>query len=301
MNMRKKENILIQQRISTTIAVIGFLVTFTNIIRNLYFREKDFFNLILDDPSISLVFLFSLILLLSRKSTKAAVQYLQILIFLANAALSLIDEYDAFHGMGFIILTLLLAYRYDMLKNHTKIKLISLAVFTLFFLEFSIHLSGYDQIGSSLNMILFLIFFLSIIYLIYMSEINHLLKIEKSYYKRISSMEEEKIKLIEEISNHRNEINEKEKQLSGLEERISEIGFSTKPLDLKEDYLITAREEDVIREFCNNPQLKTKEIASNLNMGLGTVKHHFNNIFKKMGVRSRSELLYKCKWNFQSE
>ncbi|MBF9016376.1 response regulator transcription factor [Oceanispirochaeta sp. M2] len=114
-------------------------------------------------------------------------------------------------------------------------------------------------------------------------------------------MEEEKIKLIEEISNHRNEINEKEKQLSGLEERISEIGFSTKPLDLKEDYLITAREEDVIREFCNNPQLKTKEIASNLNMGLGTVKHHFNNIFKKMGVRSRSELLYKCKWNFQSE
>jgi len=297
--MRENENIKIQMRISSTVALIGILVTAINIIRNVYIRGNASFEIIFKDPSISLVFIFSVLFFLTRKIRSSAIQILQIIVFLANAALAILDGYDKFHGIGFIILTLLLAYRYGMLEKYTRIKMILLGVFTLFFLELSIHLSGNDHAGSGLDIILYLIFFLSIIYLIYMNEINRLLRNERVFHKTISDLETEKNKLMVEVKNHKLEILDKETRIHNLIIQISNLNSTGEPLKLKEDFNITQREEDVIREFCLNPHLTTKDLALNLNMSLGTIKQHFNSIFRKLKVRSRSDLLNKCKWNFQ--
>jgi len=299
--MKNEENLKIQIRVSNTIAGIGFFVVAANILRFHFLLNKDFMDILLHETEIPLVFVFSLIMFLSRKSKRKYVQYLQLIVFLANAALALLDEYDAFHGMGFIILTILLAYRYGMLEKYTRIKLIFIAVFTLFFLEFSIRNTEDNLIGSSLFIILYLVFFLSLIYLIYKSEINHLLNFEKVYHETVTSMEYEKSILLKEIEGHAEEIQKKESRISELEVEILKSEYSGQPINLKEDYSITNREEDVIREFCLNPHLTTKELASHMNMSLGTIKQHFNSIFRKLKVRSRSELLDKCKWNFRQE
>lgn len=291
-------NLKIQSRLSTTISAVGFAVVLVNIVRNLYFRGKSFSDTVLFDPSVLFVFIFALVLFLTRKMKSPVIQYLQILIFLANAALALLDEYDAFHGIGFLILTLLLAYRYDMLKRYVRLKLLFLAVFTIFFLELSIHFEGENQIGSSLNIVIYLVFFLSIIYLIYSSEINRILRHEKIFNRTISSMEAEKQKLLEEIEDHTSEIHKRELRIQEMEEYISAAELKGDPINLKE-FNITQREEDVIREFCTNPHLTTKDLATNLNMSLGTIKSHFISIYKKLEIRSRSELLDKCKWNFK--
>jgi DNA-binding CsgD family transcriptional regulator len=294
LGMRKSENIKIQKRVSSMIAFTGLIVVVSNILRNLYFREKEFLDIVVHDPSISFVFAFSLLIFLTRKLESRVIQYVHIALFLANAALALMSEYDAFHGMGFILLAIALSYRYGLLEKHSRIKLIFIALFTLFFLEFSIYRSGDDQVGSSFNIIVYFIFFLTIVYLIYMDELNRMLHIERLFKEKVLSMEEEKVRLLEDMEGRKAELILMDARMKELEKLIEE---SKKPLDLKK-FRITPREEDVIGEFCRNPHLTTKEIAYNLNMSLGTIKQHFNSIFKKLKVRNRSELLNKYKWNY---
>ena len=148
--------------------------------------------------------------------------------------------------------------------------------------------------GSSINILVYLVFFLTIVYLIYMDELNRMLKIERQFKETVSSMEEERAKLQEKMDLRKAELALMEQRTKELEQKIT---VSKKPLDLGK-YKITPREEDVIREFCSNPHLTTKEIAYNLNMSLGTVKQHFSNIFRKLKVRNRSELLNKCKYSY---
>ena len=294
--MKKSENIEIQKRVSLFVALIGFAVSLVNFFLLLTTWHVSILDALVF-PSFLFIFLFSLILFFTRKIQSPLIQYLQIAIFLINGALALMDQYDAFHGMGFIMLSLILSYRYGLLKRHTRKKVILLGLFTLVFLEYSISESGSDYIGSSLNIVLYLIFFLTIIYLIYTSEINHILSYEKTSQETFSAMEKEKKQLEEEIREHNQEIQNKESRIVELEEQIEKIGLSGKPLDLK-TFKITPSEEAIIREFCQNPHLTNKEIAHNLGTTTGTIKQYFSKIFRKMGVRSRQELLDKCKWNY---
>ncbi len=58
-----------------------------------------------------------------------------------------------------------------------------------------------------------------------------------------------------------------------------------------EKYGLTARERDVLRGIIDGKD--NQNIASDLNLVLGTVKSHTHNIFKKAGVATRQELLQK--------
>ena len=137
----RNENVIIQNRVSAMIAFTGLIVVITNVFRNIHFRERPVIE-ILHDPSISVVFIFSLIVYLTRKIESRVIQYIHIAVFMMNAALALIDGYESFHGMGFIFLTMALSYRYGLLEKYSRIKLIFIALFTLFFLEYSIFRSG---------------------------------------------------------------------------------------------------------------------------------------------------------------
>ncbi len=299
--MNVTEDLKIQNRVSIIIAVAGGLVILINLFRNLFIRHRSLLDTLLHNQTVSLLFMFSLIMFLTRKSKSAFVRYLQIFVFLANAALAIMDEYDAFHGMGFVILAILLAHRYGFFNRHPRIKLIILAVFTMTFIELSINAAGEDHVGSSIDILIYIVFFLTLIYLIYKSEIDHFLRLEKVLSETISSMENEKSVLEKEIMIYSGEILKRESRIRELEMEISSSVDHGQPIRLKEDFGITGREEDVIREFCLNPQLTTSELADRLHMSFGTIKRHFNSIFKKLKVRSRSELLDRCKWNFRQE
>ena len=71
-------------------------------------------------------------------------------------------------------------YRYGMLRTFIKLKLGLLALYTVVFMELSIYLENAPRLGTSIDYLLFLTFFLSIIYLAYASEIKRILKAEKT-------------------------------------------------------------------------------------------------------------------------
>ncbi len=294
--MITKDILQIQNRIGILVSAVGFTVTLINIILLITARGKGFLQAVFH-PSVLLVFCFSLLIFLTRKNRGPYVRYLQVFIFLVNAAVALMDEYDSFAGMGFIILALILAYRYGLLETRTKTKLVLLSAFILVILELAIIREGGDHIGSSINILMYLAFFITITYLIYSSEINRILYSEKEYKKSLHEMEEEKRQLARDIESHHRDIREKQSRIDDLEDRIQRLTPPDKTLDLGA-FGITPKEEEVIREFCLNSHLTNKEIAHNLGLTTGTVKQHFSRIFRKMGIRSRQELLDKCRWNF---
>ena len=54
-------------------------------------------------------------------------------------------------------------------------------------------------------------------------------------------------------------------------------------------YKLTQRENEIVVEVCNG--LNNKDIAKKLFVEEGTVKTHLNNIFKKLNIKTRSELV----------
>lgn len=59
----------------------------------------------------------------------------------------------------------------------------------------------------------------------------------------------------------------------------------------RQDDLLTPRETAIVNLVCRG--LRNRDIADNLQLTEGTVKVHIHNIFRKLGVTSRSELIIK--------
>ncbi|TNE42988.1 MAG: response regulator transcription factor [Sphingomonadales bacterium] len=60
---------------------------------------------------------------------------------------------------------------------------------------------------------------------------------------------------------------------------------------LRQDDLLTPREAEIVELVCQG--LKNKDIADRHNLTEGTVKVHLHNVYRKLGVNSRAELIVK--------
>tara|TARA_R110000782_G_scaffold268689_1_gene365612 strand:+ start:145456 stop:146109 length:654 start_codon:yes stop_codon:yes gene_type:complete len=60
---------------------------------------------------------------------------------------------------------------------------------------------------------------------------------------------------------------------------------------LRQDDLLTAREMEIVNLVCQG--LRNRDIADRYNLTEGTVKVHLHNVYRKLGVNSRSELIVK--------
>lgn len=77
-----------------------------------------------------------------------------------------------------------------------------------------------------------------------------------------------------------------------VEREILERGGSTELEDLSK-YRITERESEVVKYICKG--MTNKEIAWELKISVNTVNNHVANIFEKMEVRSRIDLIRKVR------
>jgi LuxR family maltose regulon positive regulatory protein len=59
--------------------------------------------------------------------------------------------------------------------------------------------------------------------------------------------------------------------------------------------LLTSRESNIYELLVKGMQ--SKEVAVNLNISVRTVKFHIVNIYKKLNVHARSQLIWNCKRN----
>lgn len=60
---------------------------------------------------------------------------------------------------------------------------------------------------------------------------------------------------------------------------------------LRQDDLLTTRESEIVDFLCTG--LRNKEIADRVGLSEGTIKVHLHNVYRKLGVNSRSELIIK--------
>jgi DNA-binding CsgD family transcriptional regulator len=175
---------------------------------------------------------------------------------------------------------------------------IGIVVLNMFlFIEYSIAIKDGLKFATSLGYALYLIFFLTVIYLIYSSDINRLFMADKRYEDIISNLSSEKDKLEIEINSHKKNIQSKMECIISLEQKINRIGLNKPSINLEKFYT-TAMESNVIRELCLQADLTNKEIALILGLKTGTVKQHMNKVFKKLDICSRQELVERCSWNF---
>lgn len=61
---------------------------------------------------------------------------------------------------------------------------------------------------------------------------------------------------------------------------------------LQQDHGLTGREAQIAIEVSKG--LSNADVASSISIAEKTVKWHLTNIFKKMGVKSRYQLIFKC-------
>jgi two-component system, NarL family, nitrate/nitrite response regulator NarL len=70
---------------------------------------------------------------------------------------------------------------------------------------------------------------------------------------------------------------------------LSQMESSPAPLKVREAFGLTAREREVVALACS--AYSNKDLAGKLGISQNTAKRHFTNIFDKLGVSNRLELL----------
>ena len=89
------------------------------------------------------------------------------------------------------------------------------------------------------------------------------------------------------------------KSLSSFYPSVESVEARENAKKLKEKYtrrawerLLTKREQEILVRLLNG--LAPKEIAHNLKVSYPTVNFHTNNLYRKLGIQSRTELFAKC-------
>jgi DNA-binding CsgD family transcriptional regulator len=285
----------VQKNISLLIAITGCIVVISNIM-HLASQENTGKEIFLN-PTVYLLFIFSLMFIVSRNLKHIIVPILQVSIIYINGIISILDNHEAFNGYGFIIITVLMMYKYGFLNSLVKTKLILLAVSIVLILEVSLKINENYPIGRSFNYIIYFIFFIAMVYILYKSELNRILKAEKKFKETLVSKEDELQILINEVDDHKAFIENTEIRISELCSEIDVLKDSRNPIDLSQ-YKITKREESIIRILSLNTELANKEIAAELGISEGTIKQNMNKIFKKLGIANRQKMIELCQNNF---
>lgn len=278
----KQDDFNIQRRISSTIITIGVIVT----IFNLYVSYKRGYSLerVLTHPSIISVTLIITVLSITYNINNKAVKVIQLICLFSMGLLSMFVNYKAFYGMGMYIIAIFVMHRYRYFKKWIKLKIGLLLISVVTIVELSATLQDGIKRGSSIYVILFILFFLIMMYILYTDEVNKMLFQERSYQTSINSMIEERNSALKQVE----ELNEKIKHLKELnsikDENLSGFNFTSKELEIVE-YLCTDR-------------MSNKELAEKLFVSEGTIKQHLNKIYKKSGIKKRVDLIDMFRHNF---
>lgn len=184
------------------------------------------------------------------------------------------------------VLSVVLLYRYEFLKKYPVIKILFLCIF----LASSIELSGGETAtqGASISILIFMFMFLTIIYLAFKEELDKILFFEKRAVSKTMTSLQEKEALQARIERDTQRIILLEKQ---LQESVPK-----NPCDLTQ-YKLTKTELKIIKLLVTTRETNNY-IAEVLQVKEGTIKQHFKNIYDKIGIDDRHDLIELCEHNF---
>lgn len=192
-------------------------------------------------------------------------KYIQFLFFIYMFTIIIISEDSGnFLSVPVIFLSGLLGIRYNILTQKT---LLILIIYSSIITEAVALIHG--EMFTGFFMILFSLLFFGILSLLFFDRNERELELVKKYHKKVVDIEE-KYRLLH--------------------------GDSVNPLLLG----LTVREMEVLRILCLGYN-SNQEIATELGLKVQTIKTHLSNIFDKVGVDDRYQLIDLCRLYFLQE
>ncbi len=273
-----------QRKIALLISFFGIGVFAVNVTVALFIRKMGLLNTI-SNPSVYVPLIAALLFYSTRNLNHTAVRLMHVLCIIIVASLAIIDVYESFYGLGFMILAGLLSYKYGFLDKGIKWKLGISIIIIFLLIETSVFLSEEEKSGVGIDVILFLIFFLIFIYFIYQEEINHLASKNKNLEKSLYNLITEKSRLNQELIQRNQVIKEYELNIEKAlrEDKVKIDSF-------KRQYKLTNKELEIIILIYNTGN-HNKQISEDLGITTGTIKQHLSRVYNKLDVTSRSQMI----------
>jgi len=278
---KKSEIFRIQRIIAVVAGSIGLLVCLINFIDKLesHGALASFLK-----QEVIILFITTIFFLLTGFFDHGFFRIIQLLLGVITGALGVLDAYNSIHGIGILILFIIIAFKYGYLERRTRLKIVLLIIGIFGLIEYSARTS--EQGGAhwmlGLNSILYLTLFIFVLYLIYSNEIN-------TYISRTNAAES----TIVELESERKELFNR---LEVLNLKIEDLHRSTEPIDL-DAMGITDREKEVIEALILYRETE-RDLAERLGIKYQTIKVHFKHIRNKLGVDRREEIIDMCRNNF---
>ena len=267
----------VQRKIAFIASAAGMLVTVINYFNYLpvWGPYKAFFR-----PAVHTILLITVLTVMTGLKDRSFLRILQISLAFIMGALSILDAYNSIHGLGMVVISILLTFKYGLLKTNAipKLGVFMAAVFLLVMV--SVTIAGKPhRLMYAVESIIYLIAFLSVSYLIYQDEISSFIKKAHLAEDRIARLKIERRELAD--------------RLRELDSRIAEL---TQPVDL-EQMGITRKERKVLETLIIYRETE-QDLAARLGISYYTLKNHFRHIRDKLGVDRREDLIEMCRNNF---
>ncbi|MCG8453126.1 MAG: LuxR C-terminal-related transcriptional regulator [Spirochaetales bacterium] len=272
-----------QRNISKILFLFGCSVSIYNPIVGYLFRDKNFYEVI-TNFHVYIPILFTLLFFGTRNINHGIIRGLHVLVLIIISFISTLDNYDSFFGIGFLILAVILSFRYGFLNHYPRIILLGIGVFYAGLVELSVFLKSRNSFGVGFSVDLFLIVFLSLIYIIYKNDIEKIKTKRYDLERSLSSLITERSKLEAELAKKTAEIAAFEKKIEEAYQKDSS-NFD----DLRGIYSLTKKELELLIIIYETGK-SNLEIAENLHITVGTVKQHLNRAYSKLNVRSRTQV-----------
>jgi DNA-binding CsgD family transcriptional regulator len=284
----------IQKRVCYIMSLRGFAAGVLNLFFLIYSQGQGFLNALIN---LNVWFTLATGFLYFGFSfwNHTAVRVFQVVGLVLVASMAILDTYVSVYGLGFMILAVLLAYKYGFFTVHPKMKLILWALILIVVVLLSFYLGDTpDKSGLVLSVLVFMTYFFVFAYFIYSEEIRRVLFAEQEYEKSLQALGQERDALVGRMS-------QDQARLAALETRIEQERRlrDGEPIDLAAAG-ITPAEQRLIELLCRS-QASNKEIAAAMFVSVGTVKQHMNHIMAKLAAGNRSQVIAKCRGNFPEE
>ena len=227
--------------------------------------------------------LLSALMLVTGYINSNIIRGIQISVGFMTGIIGILDVYYSIHGIGLVILFIIVAFRYGFFEKRPRIKIASIIIGIFALIEFSAsrtHAGNNWMVG--LDSILYLALFLTILYFLYSSEINAYISKNNAAEKTIGELEKERDEMTSTLEN--------------LNMRIARMKSESETVDL-DSLGLTDREKEVIEALVVYRETD-KALADRLGIKYQTIKVHFRNIRDKLGVDRREEIIDMCRNNF---
>ncbi|MDC7126187.1 MAG: helix-turn-helix transcriptional regulator [Spirochaetales bacterium] len=258
----------VQKRVGLLISVIDIFVVIVNFIN---YNSKFGTISALKNPYVWFVFLLGIPFFFSVFHENRWFKLLQVTAFFLMGIANLITGYKEFYGPALFLVGWLVARQYGFMEEHRNLKSAILMLIIITTSQISAFLYTDDGVMAGFSSLWFTLFLVIMLLIVWGDTLRRQEELKKENFTLKTDY-------------------------NAIKDKLEEINETKAPYDLK-GLGITPAEERVIK-ILTIYKASNREIAERLNLAESTVKLHLYNVFNKMGVDSRFDIIDLCQYNY---